>query len=113
MPELILDPVTGHYFPTLYVNEFWLLREHLIEINDTTVELPLEMSYNTYTMMYWQLQLQMEESFRAQQAFGATSHGDLDEFKVRGVPEAAGMWGWEVDACGSPGAAAAAAEQGS
>lgn len=81
-PEMILDRVTGHYFPTLYVNEFWLLREHLIEINDTTVELPLDMNYNTYTMMYWQLQLQMEESFRTQQAFGASSHGDLDEFKV-------------------------------
>lgn len=33
----LVDPSSkaGYYLPTLFVNDFWLIREHLTPINDT------------------------------------------------------------------------------
>ena len=30
---MMFDPESGAYFPTVYMNEFWLLRSYLVPIN--------------------------------------------------------------------------------
>jgi hypothetical protein len=31
----------GNYYPIIFVNEFWIMREHLTPINETVMSLPL------------------------------------------------------------------------
>jgi hypothetical protein len=31
----------GNYYPIVFVNEFWIMREHLTPINETVTSLPL------------------------------------------------------------------------
>jgi hypothetical protein len=76
------DSLTGGYYPVLFFNEFWLLREHLIAINDTVKSLPLSVSYSPYSLMKWQMMLQMEQSFAMQTSMGTAAEGESDEFKV-------------------------------
>ena len=72
----------GSYYPTVFVNEFWLFREHLYPINETTPELPLRLEYNTLSMWKWQMVVQMQQSFKMQEAWGSAVEGESDEIKV-------------------------------
>ena len=63
---------TGNYWPTLFFNEFWLMREHLFPINETTPELPLKMSYSTLSLWRWQMMIQMQQSLQMQESLGAS-----------------------------------------
>lgn len=38
---LTVDPRTHHYYPILFFNEFWVMKEHLILVNETTPSLNL------------------------------------------------------------------------
>ncbi|KAJ4883203.1 Transmembrane CLPTM1 family protein [Raphanus sativus] len=40
-PYIQVEPTTVNYYPTVFFNEFWLLRDKLIAINETVSELPL------------------------------------------------------------------------
>eukprot|EP01112_Ceratiomyxa_fruticulosa_P002903 TRINITY_DN1326_c0_g2_i6.p1 TRINITY_DN1326_c0_g2~~TRINITY_DN1326_c0_g2_i6.p1 ORF type:complete len:589 (+),score=121.76 TRINITY_DN1326_c0_g2_i6:219-1985(+) len=68
------DP-NGNYLPIIYFDEFWTLKEYLIPINETVTTLPLRMTYAPLSLIKWQLQLQMEESLKAQSAWT----GETDE----------------------------------
>lgn len=46
---------TGNYHPMIYVNEFWLQKKHLIELNSTVETLPLELS--VAPMSIWKFQV--------------------------------------------------------
>lgn len=87
MPPQIADHVKfdalGRYFPVLYFDEFWLMRDHLIPINDTVKELNLSMSYSTFSLMKWQMFMQMEQSFAMQESIGTAAEGESEEFKVK------------------------------
>lgn len=72
----------GRYYPTLYVNEFWLFREHLYPINETTPELPLHLEYNTLSLWKWQMMVQMQQSFKMQEEWGSSTENEKDEIKV-------------------------------
>jgi len=41
LADLLVEPSTINYYPTVFFNEFWLLRDKLILINETVSELPL------------------------------------------------------------------------
>jgi len=69
------------FFPVLFLNEFWLLKEHLIPINNTVKTLPLYISYNTISLMKWQIFLQIEQSFSIQRSMGTAMDGESDELK--------------------------------
>ncbi|PKY40964.1 cleft lip and palate transmembrane protein [Rhizophagus irregularis] len=80
----LVDPSSkaGYYLPTLFVNDFWLIREHLTPINETVKTLPLNIKY--YPISAWKLQLyvQMGESFRTQaEMMGGDAHSEFDEIK--------------------------------
>eukprot|EP01012_Entosiphon_sulcatum_P026116 TRINITY_DN3150_c0_g1_i1.p1 TRINITY_DN3150_c0_g1~~TRINITY_DN3150_c0_g1_i1.p1 ORF type:complete len:588 (+),score=138.74 TRINITY_DN3150_c0_g1_i1:26-1765(+) len=77
----IVDESSMTYKPILFVNEFWLLDEHLIEINASKKgeELTLELSYDPIGLIKWQMLVQMEQSFATQASLGLG--GGHDEIK--------------------------------
>ncbi|CAG8476163.1 7985_t:CDS:10 [Paraglomus brasilianum] len=73
---------TGYYLPVVLANDFWLLREHMMPINETVETLPLNIKYYPISFFKFQLYVQMEESFRIQAGFlGGDAHAEFDEIK--------------------------------
>ena len=86
IPEQMANGMTfhssGNYYPTLFVNEFWLLRDYLIPVNETISELPLNLTFSTTSLIKWQMMSQMQASFDAQEtAMMGGADGETDEFK--------------------------------
>ncbi|XP_074307859.1 uncharacterized protein LOC141642815 [Silene latifolia] len=80
-PYLNVEPKTGDYFPIIYFNEFWLLKDKLIPINETVTELPLNLEVGPISMTKWQLFLQIEQSFQMQRSYGSMIESEGDEIK--------------------------------
>ncbi|XP_050369046.1 uncharacterized protein LOC126787164 [Argentina anserina] len=80
-PYLNVEPNSGNYFPTVYFNEFWLLRDKLIPINETVKELPLNLEVGPISMTKWQLFLQIDQSFQIHRSYGSMLEGEADELK--------------------------------
>lgn len=62
---------SGQYYPPLYLNKFWQLKDKMIQINETVKELPLNITFSTLSNFKFQLYHQMEKSFDMQQSFGS------------------------------------------
>lgn len=72
----------GFYKPIIFPNEFWHLRSHYVEINQTTPILPLEITFQPMSFFKFQLFASMTAGFNEaakQQGVGAAS--ELDEIK--------------------------------
>lgn len=82
MADLNIEPTTGNYFPTIFFNEFWLLRDKLISVNETVAELPLNLELGPISLTKWQLFLQIEQSFQIHRSYGSMLEGEADELKV-------------------------------
>ncbi|GJN02858.1 hypothetical protein PR202_ga20246 [Eleusine coracana subsp. coracana] len=80
-PYLNVDPATNNYYPTVFFNEFWLLRDKLIALNETVEELPLNLEVGPISMTKWQLFLQIEQSFQVHRSYGSMLEGEADELK--------------------------------
>ncbi|VFR01027.1 unnamed protein product [Cuscuta campestris] len=80
-PYLNIAPTTGYYYPTVFFNEFWLLRDKLIPINDTITKLPLHLELSPISMTKWQLFLQIDQSFQIHRSYGSMLEGESDELK--------------------------------
>ncbi|KAE8126176.1 hypothetical protein FH972_020919 [Carpinus fangiana] len=80
-PYLNVEPTTGNYYPTIFFNEFWLLRDKLIQINETVTELPLNLEVGPISMTKWQLFLQIDQSFQIHRSYGSMLEGEADELK--------------------------------
>jgi len=74
---------TAFYYPIIYPNYFWLLRNHMQPINQTTPTLPLHISYHALSNMKFQLFATFSLSFDevANKGGGITS-SDIDEIKI-------------------------------
>ncbi|KAG4113752.1 hypothetical protein ERO13_D12G002000v2 [Gossypium hirsutum] len=81
-PYLNIEPSTGNYYPTIFFNEFWLLRDKLIAINESVTELPLNLEVGPISMMKWQLFLQIDQSFQIHRSYGSMLEGEADELKI-------------------------------
>jgi len=83
LPHLheLRTPSGGKYFPVVFFNDFWLLRDKYIRINDTVTTLPLTMTVAPINLFKWQMTMQMEESFRMQKGMGTMQEGESDELK--------------------------------
>ncbi|KAG2428128.1 hypothetical protein HXX76_011808 [Chlamydomonas incerta] len=86
VPPQILDAMrfnlaTGHYLPLVFFNDFWLLKDKLVPVNETLdrVEVHMELSY--VSMVWWQLLGQMDQSFNMQVKMGMSQDGESDEIK--------------------------------
>ncbi|KAL9257609.1 putative lipid scramblase CLPTM1 [Drosera capensis] len=80
-PFLIIEPKTGNYYPTISFNEFWLLKDKLIQINDTVTELPLHLEVAPISMTKWQIFQQIDQSFQIHRSYGSMLEGEADELK--------------------------------
>ncbi|MBA0814294.1 hypothetical protein Gohar_020134 [Gossypium harknessii] len=79
--DLNIDPSQGNYYPTISFNEFWLLRDKLIAINETVTVLPLNLEVGPISMMKWQLFMQIDQSFQIHRSYGSMVEGEADELK--------------------------------
>ncbi|CAI5951531.1 unnamed protein product [Closterium sp. NIES-64] len=79
--HMTFDEGTGNYFPTLHMNEFWLLRDKLLQLNATVSEVPLSLVVETLPLWRWQIYLSMDQSFKIQQQFGTAMESESDELK--------------------------------
>ncbi|KAI3450959.1 hypothetical protein Pfo_007624 [Paulownia fortunei] len=80
-PYLNIEPSMGNYYPIIFFNEFWLLRDKLIPINETVNELPLNLEVGPISMTKWQLFLQIDQSFQIHRNYGSMLEGEADELK--------------------------------
>jgi len=75
------DDKGTRYYPPLYFDEFWLMKEHMLPINESLSVLPLTLRYKPIGMIQFQMQLQMEKQWAQQQKMGMATVGDTDEIK--------------------------------
>ncbi|CAH8270492.1 unnamed protein product [Arabidopsis lyrata] len=80
-PYLLVEPSTVNYYPTVFFNEFWLLRDKLILINETVSELPLNLEVSPISMTKWQLFQQIDQSFQIHRSYGSMLDVESDELK--------------------------------
>lgn len=80
-PYLNVDPQTGNYYPTVFFNEFWLLKDKLLQINETITSLPLHLEVAPISMTKWQLFMQIDQSFQIHRSYGSMLEGEGDELK--------------------------------
>lgn len=79
----------GWYYPILFANTFWQLRDHMTELNDTVKELPLHLELNHLSNWKFGIYASIDESMKQNQRQIASggpvpAGGDgseLEEFK--------------------------------
>jgi len=71
-PAYHIDSDTNAYAPPVYFDYFWLMNDRLVLLNETTTEVPLELTYSPISLLRWQLMSQMEASFAQQENYGST-----------------------------------------
>ncbi|KAK4701167.1 hypothetical protein P7C70_g5067, partial [Phenoliferia sp. Uapishka_3] len=69
------------YFPLTWGNDFWLLREHMNPVNETTPRLPLRITLTPASFMKWQIMASLDDSFKSQAAATGGGGGEMDEIK--------------------------------
>ncbi|XP_071736301.1 uncharacterized protein [Rutidosis leptorrhynchoides] len=92
--DMNIESTTGNYYPTVYLNEFWLPRDKLIALNDTVTEVPLHLEVAPISLTKWQLFMQIDQSFQIHRSYGSMLEGEADELKrvfVEGNPYLLGV----------------------
>ncbi|KAG6813429.1 hypothetical protein H0H92_011126 [Tricholoma furcatifolium] len=81
-PERDATATQGYYMPIIYSNEFWHLREHYIELNSTTPELPLQIVFQPMSYFKFQIFAALTNGFNeAAKQQGGGAGAELDELK--------------------------------
>jgi hypothetical protein len=65
-PALSVNSERGHYLPVIYVNEFWVMADRYMPLNETVADVNLEMSFSVTNLMRWMLTEQMQQSLQMQ-----------------------------------------------
>ncbi|KAF9317598.1 hypothetical protein BG003_000604 [Podila horticola] len=71
----------GFALPTVYINDFWLLKNQMSQINDTVHELPLRINLYPLSQMKFQMYAAMDIGTRKQTGMMGSTGGELDEVK--------------------------------
>lgn len=71
----------GNYYPILWCNEFWVLREQLMVLNDTVKDLKLDLSFEPLSLLKFSLYTQMDSSFSMQRDMFGAEEAESEEFK--------------------------------
>ncbi|DAZ92897.1 TPA: hypothetical protein N0F65_000588 [Lagenidium giganteum] len=79
--HLVLDDETESYTPVLYLNDFWVLEEHLMPINATITTLPLSLTFYPLPLYKFAIYQQMAQNFENQEAAGTSTRKDTDGMK--------------------------------
>ncbi|KAJ3150570.1 hypothetical protein HDU89_002977 [Geranomyces variabilis] len=70
-----------HYYPVFLVNDFWMLQENLMPINETVKTLNISLSYTPLPRWKYQMYQTFEENFRVQNSVMGVGSGETDEIK--------------------------------
>lgn len=81
MKDYFIDDETHTFTPNADVNEFVLMKKHLIPINETLSELPLALSFKAYGFFKGQMVQQMDTVLEMQKLMGAATEDDFDDIK--------------------------------
>ncbi|KAF9927167.1 hypothetical protein FBU30_003447 [Linnemannia zychae] len=71
----------GFVLPTVFINDFWQLKEQMTLINDTVTELPLRINFYPISYMKLQMYSSMEIGMSKQSGMMGGGGGELDELK--------------------------------
>jgi hypothetical protein len=71
----------GAYEPIIYVNEFWVIRDRMIILNQTLNQIPLKIELIPTSAVKWQFYIQMQMSLDMQKSFGSLAENEGDELK--------------------------------
>ena len=74
-------PGTKLYTPHIYFNDFWLLRDYLIPLNETITEQRIHFIVEPISSWKAHLMAQMDNSFKLQEQWGMSSSSEADEVK--------------------------------
>lgn len=69
------------YLPLLYLNDFWMLKDNLVPVNETTPKLNLSLSFSEIPLWKMQMYAQFTESFRMQNSMMGVADSETDEIK--------------------------------
>lgn len=82
VPNVIQVTSSGvGYTPFTVVNDWWLLSRRLIEVNETAQEVPLEVSWEGVSIMYWTVMTQWVSQTQMQADMGMQREGDSELIK--------------------------------
>ena len=77
-----VDDKRSGYYPTVYMNEFWLIKSYLQPLNETSAAtLKLRFNLDNIAMFRWQFYSSLEQSWDMQRQFGAAGENDADNMK--------------------------------
>ncbi|KIO22060.1 hypothetical protein M407DRAFT_28405 [Tulasnella calospora MUT 4182] len=72
----------GFYYPVIFPNDFWLLRQQMAPINTTTPTLPLRITYHPLSSLKFNAFASFSQGFdEAANKGGGAASADLDEIK--------------------------------
>lgn len=72
----------GFYKPIIFPNDFWHLKQHYVEVNETTPSLPLQITFQPMSFWKFQMFASMTHGFdEAAKQQGASAGAELDEIK--------------------------------
>ncbi|KAF9385406.1 hypothetical protein CPC16_007999 [Podila verticillata] len=71
----------GFALPTVYINDFWLLKDQMTQINDTVQELPLRINLYPLSQMKFQMYAALDVGTKKQTGMMGSTGGELDEVK--------------------------------
>ena len=55
------DERRSGYYPTVYFNEFWIIKSHLRELNETSArEMKINLNFETISQFRWQMEESMD-----------------------------------------------------
>nr|CCC93451.1 conserved hypothetical protein [Trypanosoma congolense IL3000] len=74
---------SGKYVPLVYINNFWVLRDHLLELNETTSKSPFNFTIRISPLPLWKLSMYVnfDRSLRQNQEMGLMRAEDAEELK--------------------------------
>jgi hypothetical protein len=73
-PYLLLN-AEGQQYPIFYFDEFWLLRDKLLPMNDTLDSVPLHITVKTQKFWWMQIQQQVQHRLTCARDCRKAQHG--------------------------------------
>lgn len=70
-----------NYYPIIELSDFWVLKEHLVLINDTVTQLDLKLTFNIVWIYKYMMYTQFEQSQTVGNTYGLHSEGEFDIMK--------------------------------
>jgi hypothetical protein len=71
----------GEYYPVVFPNEFWHLRQHYMELNSTTPSMPVQFTFQPMSFFRFQIFASMTHGFNEASKQNGGQASEVDEIK--------------------------------